>query len=171
MRGHPDFDFLVRRQQQLSATGDAGESLTPGVTRVLVAESSRMLAEALILAIDVEPSVEPIGYAVDGWEVLELTESLCPDVVVLGPRLKSLSSITLTRLLDECWPHVRVVVLTEPQRPEQIGAALAAGAAGCLPLNRSADELIDVITHASVRPLRLAGAEPAFCALEEASLV
>jgi DNA-binding NarL/FixJ family response regulator len=171
MRGHPDFDFLVRRQQQLSASGHAYDAWAPGATRVLIAESSRMVAEALILAIDVEPSLEPIGYAVDGWEALELTESLCPDVIVVGPRLKSLSSLTLTRLLTECWPHVSVIVLTETHMPEQIGEAQAAGAADCLPLDRSADELIDAIATASVRPLRLADTGAAFYAHAEASLV
>jgi DNA-binding NarL/FixJ family response regulator len=156
MRGHPDFDFLVRRQQQLSDPGYAVESRASGATRVLIAQSSRMLAEALMLAIDVEPWLEPIGYALDGWEALELTETLCPDVVVVGPSLKSLDSLTLTRLLNECWPNVRVVVLTDAQAHDQVAEAHAAGAAGCLPLERSADDLIDAIATANLRPLRLA---------------
>jgi DNA-binding NarL/FixJ family response regulator len=158
MRGHPDFDFLLRRQQQLSESGRAVDSWPIGTTRVLLAQSSRMLAEALMLAIDVEPSLEPIGYALDGWDVLELTERLDPDVIVVGPNLKGLDSFTLTRLLDECWPEVRVVMLTEPQVPDQVGKAQAAGAAGCLPLDRSAEELIEAITAATVRGLRLAEA-------------
>lgn len=156
MRGHPDFDFLLRRQQQLSESGHAVDSWALGTTRVLLAQPSRMLAEALMLAIDVEPSLEPVGFALDGWEALELTERLGPDVIVVGTNLKSLDGFTLTRLLDECWPDVRVVMLTEPQFPDQVGQAQAAGAAGCLPLDRSADELIEAITAATVRPLRLA---------------
>jgi DNA-binding NarL/FixJ family response regulator len=109
-----------------------------------------------MLALDVEPSLEPIGYALNGWEALELTESLGPDVLVVGPNLRSVDSLTLTRLVNECWPEVRVVVLTEPQALDYAGQAHAAGAAGCLPLDRSADELIEAITGATVRPLRLA---------------
>jgi DNA-binding NarL/FixJ family response regulator len=158
MRGHSD--FLLRRQQQLSDS-HAVRSRALGTTRVLLAQSSRMLAEALMLALDVEHSVEPIGYALDGWEALELTETLSPDVVVVGPNLKGLDSLTLTRLLDECWPEVRVVVLTEVHRPDQVGQAQAAGAADCLTLDHSADELIEAVTAATVRPLRLADAPPA----------
>jgi DNA-binding NarL/FixJ family response regulator len=160
MRGHLDLDFLVRRQQQLSGIGRPVESGASGPTRVLVAQSSRLVAEALMLAIDAEPSLEPIGYAIDGWEALELIESLCPDVVVAGPSLKSLDVLTLTRLLNECWPHVRVVVLTDAPGLDHVGQAHAAGAAGCVLVDRSADELIDAITTATLRPLRLAERRP-----------
>ena len=162
MRGHPDLEFLVRRQEQLR-----GYPLgwTPGLTRVLFAQSSRMLVEALMFVLERDPSLEPIGYALDGWEALELTESLCPDVVVVGPTLGSLDSLTLTRLLDECWPHVRVIVLTEGE--DRSGRAFAAGAAGSVAVERSAEDLIDaiVMASASIRPLRVAE-----CADAEASL-
>ena len=49
-------------------------------------------------------------------------------------------------------------MLTEPQVPDQVGQAQAAGAVRCLPLDHSADELIEAITAATVRGLRLAEA-------------
>jgi DNA-binding NarL/FixJ family response regulator len=157
MRGHPDFDFLLRRQQQLGESVAAYGSWAHGTTRVLLAQSSRLLAESLMVALDLEPSLEPIGYALDGWEALELTETLDPDVIVVGPNLRNMDSLTLTRLLNECWPEVRVLVLRETDRLDQVGQALAAGAAGCLAVDRSPDELIEAIAAASVRPpLRLA---------------
>ena len=156
MRGHPDLEFLVRRQQQLNESERDAAFFVPGSLRVLLAESNRMVAEALMLAIDVEPSLEPIGYALEGWEALELTESLRPDVVVLGQHLAGLDCLTLTGLLKEYWPHVRVVVLAEAQAPDQVGRALAAGAADCVSLDCSADELIDAIAAAAARSSRLA---------------
>jgi DNA-binding NarL/FixJ family response regulator len=62
----------------------------------------------------------------------------------------------LTGLLKEYWPHVRVVVLAEAQAPDQVGRALAAGAADCVSLDCSADELIDAIAAAAARSSRLA---------------
>jgi DNA-binding NarL/FixJ family response regulator len=132
MRGHPDFEFSA-----------------PGSTRVLLAESSRIFAEALMSAIDVDPLLEPIGYALDSWEALELVETLDPDVVVVGPRLKDLDGLTLAHLLNELWPRVRVLVLAETDAGHP-------PAADSLPLDRSADELLDAIAAASVRPPRLA---------------
>jgi DNA-binding NarL/FixJ family response regulator len=134
MRGHPDFEFLLRRQEQLNA------SKAPSSTRVLVAESNRLVAEALMLAIDVEPRFEPIGYALDGWEAIELTETLGPDVIVIGAKLAGLDAFTLTGLLEEFWPSISTVRLTDRR-------SLAAD--GCVSLDRSADELIDAITAAA----------------------
>jgi DNA-binding NarL/FixJ family response regulator len=130
MRGHPDFEFLLRRQAQLNAPNRSGTAIAPGSTRVLVAESSRLVAEALMLAIDIEPTLEPIGYALDGWEAIDLAETLCPDVIVVGAQLGGLDAFTLAGLVKEFWPSVRVIRLS---------------------LDYSADELIDAIAAASAR--------------------
>ena len=137
MREHADSEFLFRRQQRLAAE-------LPGSIRVLVAEPNRMVAEALMIAIDIEPSVEPIGYALDGWAALELVESLDPDVIVVGRNLGGLDSRTLARLLNEHWPHIRVVMLTNATSPAPEGAY-------ALPLDCSTDELIDAIGTVSAR--------------------
>jgi DNA-binding NarL/FixJ family response regulator len=150
MRGHPDMEFMLRRQHRLSESDRDLAYRASGPIRVLFAESSRMVAEALMLAIDLESSLEPIGYALEGWEALELVESLRPDVVVVGPRLPGLDGLTLNRLLNELWPPVRVVLLTDSQVPD------ATDAVEYLPLDRSADELIETITAASASRPRLA---------------
>ena len=137
MREHSDSEFLFRRHQRLAAEREL-DSGSPGSIRVLLAEPNRMIAEALMISIDIEPSVEPIGYALDGWSALELVESLAPDVIVVGSKLGGLDSLTLARLLNEHWPRVRVVMLREAHGP-------AADIAYCLPLDCSTDELIDAI--------------------------
>jgi DNA-binding NarL/FixJ family response regulator len=142
MRGHPDFEFLLRRQEQLNASNRDRALAAPGSTRVLVAESNRLVAEALMLAIDVEPTLEPIGYALDGWEAIELTGSLGPDVIVIGAKLAGLDAFTLTGLLKDFWPSVSTIRLTDWR---------SSAADGCVSLDRSADELIDAITAAAAQ--------------------
>lgn len=149
MRGHPDFEFLLRRQEQLNASNREAALGAPGSIRVLVAESNRLVAEALMLAIDVEPTLEPIGYALDGWEAIELTASLGPDVIVIGAKLAGLDAFTLTGLLRDFWPNVSTIRLTDWRSP---------AADGCVSLDRSADELIDAITAAAVLGSRSAPA-------------
>ena len=156
MIGQPDFDFLLEPQEWLSASDRAVASGIRGSTRVLFAECNRMVAEALMLAIEIEPSLDPIGYALGGWEALELTENLSPDVVVVGPQLAGLEAFPILRLLNELYPRVRLVVLTETADGEQAAPVPVAAAADYLPLDRSTDELIDAITAASARPSRLA---------------
>ncbi len=154
MRGQADFDFLFEPQQWLSESDRAVGSGARGSTRVLFAESNRMVAEALMLAIEIEPSLDPIGYALGGWEALELMESLRPDVIVVGPQLAGEDGFPVMRLLTELYPRVRLVVLTETEDGDQ-AAHDPAAAVDYLPLDRSTDELIDAIGAASARPNRL----------------
>jgi len=105
-----------------------------------------MFQDSAPLHAPVVTSVEPIGYALDGWSALELVESLDPDVIVVGPRLTGLDSVTLARLLDEHWPRIRVVMLIDPTRHRP-----APDGSYGLPLDCSTDELIDAIGTVSVR--------------------
>ena len=148
MREQPGFDFLYEPQRWRSESVPAVASGARGSTRVLFAESNRMVAEALMLAIEIEPSLDPIGYALGGWEALELTESLRPDVIVVGPRLAGEDGFPVTRLLTELYPRVRLVVLTETEGRDQAPQE-PADAVDYLPLTRSTDELIDVTAGGS----------------------
>jgi chemotaxis response regulator CheB len=143
MRGHPDFEFLLRRQAQLDASSRNATATALGSTRVLVAESNRLVAEALMLAIDVEPALEPIGYALDGWEAIDLAETLCPDVVVVGPELVGFDAFTLVGLLKEFWPSIRVIRLTDADCADSRDRRATADRN--VSLDHSADELIDAI--------------------------
>jgi DNA-binding NarL/FixJ family response regulator len=154
MRGQPDFDFRFEPQQWLSTPERSAASGARGPTRVLFAESNRMVAEALMLAIEIEPSLDPIGYALGGWEALELMESLRPDVIVVGPQLAGEEDFPVLRLLTELYPRVRLVVLTETGGRDQ-AAQDPVTAVDYLPLDRSTDELIDAIGAAFARPNRL----------------
>jgi DNA-binding NarL/FixJ family response regulator len=160
MRGHPDFEFLLRRQAQLDASSRSVAATPLDSTRVLIAESNRMVAEALMLAIDVEPALEPIGYALDGWEAIELAETLSPDVVVVGPKLVGLDAFTLVGLLNEFWPSVQVIRLTTSGVSDR--RARRSATERCISLDRSADELVEAIAAAARGAVAPARAEATY---------
>jgi hypothetical protein len=58
--------------------------------RVLVAHQSRLTAEALMFILDSDPTLEPIGYALDVHEAIQLAILLEPDVVVASPEFAGL---------------------------------------------------------------------------------
>ena len=151
MRGHSEFDVRFERPLRLTRPGRPDVLGEPGTIRVLFAESDRLVAEALMSAIDVEQSLEPIGYALDTWDLLELTESLIPDVIVVGPHVRGLDGEALTRLLNELFPCTRVVLLTAAPR----AAADADGPTSYLPLDGSTEDLINAIVEAPTHPARL----------------
>src|SRR5207248_1979260 len=53
-------------------------------TRVMVVDDSRLVAEALMFTLESDPALEPIGYALDGWEALELISAFQPDALLVG---------------------------------------------------------------------------------------
>jgi DNA-binding NarL/FixJ family response regulator len=123
-------------------------------TRVLVVDDSRLVAEALMFTLESDPQLEPIGYALDGWEALELISELDPDVLLVGSELVGLDSLAFTRLVHMVWPRVLIIVLAQTQVPHEVEEAYGLGAADYLPKDRSADELLDAINAACARRTR-----------------
>jgi DNA-binding NarL/FixJ family response regulator len=128
------------------------ESASRDCLRVLVACEGRLVAEAMMLSLECDLQLRPIGYALDGWEALAFTASLAPDVVVLGPRLPGLNPVEFSRLAHELFPQLVLIMLCEQLVPADVRAAFEVGVADCFPVTRSVDELLLTITSARARP-------------------
>jgi DNA-binding NarL/FixJ family response regulator len=102
------------------------------MTRVLLVEDQRTLAEALAIAIDAQPDLECVGAVSTAEEGLLLARARAPDVVLMDVHLPGADGISGTRLIKAERPDVRVFVLTADATPELFAAAFAAGAAGFL---------------------------------------
>jgi DNA-binding NarL/FixJ family response regulator len=126
-------------------------SATSDRLRVLVAEDNRLVAEALMFSLDTDPKLEAIGYALNGWEALEYIETLDPDVVLVGPRLRGLDPIGFCQFTHELFPNVLLIMLCERLIPAAVESAYAVGVADCLPMARSVDELLRAISDAQTR--------------------
>ena len=122
-----------------------------GRLRVLVAEESRLLAEALMFSLETDPKLEPVGYALDGWEGLDYIGSLKPDVVLVGPHLAGLTPLRFAQFGHELYPNVLVITLCYQLVPEVVESAYALGVDDVLPLNRSVDQLLRSISDARLR--------------------
>jgi DNA-binding NarL/FixJ family response regulator len=123
----------------------------PGRLRVLIAEDSRLVAEALMFALDSDPRLDAIGYGLDGWEALELAATHEPDVVLVGARLSGLDQFEFSRLVHELLPNALLILLCDRLVPADVEAAYAIGAADYLPTSRSADQLLHAISAARTR--------------------
>ena len=93
---------------------------------MLVADESRLIAETLMFAFGTNERLEPVGYALDGWEAVELATALEPDVIVVGAELDGLDSLSFVRLADRIWPRTRIVLLADEHSLEA-GAAHSVG--------------------------------------------
>lgn len=135
------------------------------VTRVLVADTQALFAEAVGTALDQEPDIEVIRqYPTRGRDALETIEGHQPDVVVYDNWMLEVNGPTATRALASSAPATKVLVLSWYHGPVHIQTALSAGAAGFLPKSLRFEQLIDAVRRA-------AGGDPLVFGEELARLV
>ena len=93
-------------QVQLGGSGD------PPTTTVLIVDDHRAFAEALGIAIDLQPDLEQVGAATTVEEAMGIVSDASPDVVLMDIRLPGTDGIEGVRMIKELDGQVRVVVLT-----------------------------------------------------------
>ena len=118
--------------------------------RVLIVDDHRSFAEALRLAIDMQPDLECVGIPETAGEAIEMATASCPDVVLMDVRLPDVDGIEATRRLKEVCPDASVLVVTAFSDVELLSRAAGAGASGFLPKESSIADFFDAIRAAGV---------------------
>ncbi|KOG61336.1 hypothetical protein ADK76_13955 [Streptomyces griseoflavus] len=126
------------------------------MTRVLVVEDQRTLAEALELAIGAQPDLECVGTVETVERALPLARA-GTDVVLMDVHLPGTDGISGTSLLKTAAPALRVLILTGDPRPRLLAAAAAAGAAGFLTKDSALPDILAAIRAPATGPLLVAG--------------
>lgn len=85
--------------------------------------------------------IRVIGESPDGFDALEKTRALRPNVVLMDYYISGLDGVTTTRLLRQEFPDVNVILLNSSDEEEDILAAAAAGAQGYLLKTMDAEAL------------------------------
>jgi DNA-binding NarL/FixJ family response regulator len=120
--------------------------------RVLICDDeprARQALKALLLTREVTCQDESLariqvaGEARDGYEAVQLVETVLPEVIVIDACMPGMNGLEATRFIKKNWPDVRVVMLT--MYPDQRTAALDAGADAFLLKGCLAETLIDTI--------------------------
>jgi DNA-binding NarL/FixJ family response regulator len=102
------------------------------VTRVLLVDDDALVRSGLRMMLAGAESVEVVGEAGDGREVLAAVDRHRPDVVLMDIRMPQLDGIAATRLVRSQPQAPEVIVLTTFDADELVLRALRAGAAGFL---------------------------------------
>jgi DNA-binding NarL/FixJ family response regulator len=100
--------------------------------RVLIADDQRVVREGLEMVLGLLPEVAVVGSVSDGHEAVTQAASLHPDIVLMDLRMPRCDGVEATRLLRECEPDIKVVVLTTYADDRSVIDALQAGARGYL---------------------------------------
>jgi|tagenome__1003787_1003787.scaffolds.fasta_scaffold20336653_1 DNA-binding NarL/FixJ family response regulator len=113
--------------------------------RLVVADDHPIVRWGLVTLLGEQPGAEVVGEATDGFEAIELTRTLRPDVVVLDVSMPGCNGIKATSLLHRSHPGVRVVLVSALGWPSMPAAARLAGAHRYVAKSAPAAELLAAV--------------------------
>jgi len=124
------------------------------MTRVLLADDQDMVRSGLRMILELA-AIEVVGEADDGAEAAALAAELRPDVVLMDVRMPGTDGIEGTRRIVKAQLPSRVLILTTFDLDRHVYDALAAGAAGFLLKDATAQQLVSAVerTAAGEAPL------------------
>jgi DNA-binding NarL/FixJ family response regulator len=115
------------------------------VIRVLIVDDDPLVRSGLKMLLAGAPSIEVVGEATDGREVLGEVDRHRPDVVLMDIRMPQLDGIAATQLVRRQPSPPAVLVLTTFDADELVMRALQAGAAGFLLKDTAPQEIVRAI--------------------------
>jgi DNA-binding NarL/FixJ family response regulator len=98
--------------------------------KVLLADDHRLMIAGVRAALAGAEDIEVVGEALNGAQVLPLTNRLRPDLVLLDLSMPLMDGLACLAQLRQRFPEIKVVILSAYSDPERIAAALRAGANG-----------------------------------------
>ena len=113
-------------------------------TTVIIADDHRIVREGLRAMLDAA-DIETVAETADGWEAIEQTRRLVPDVVVMDVSMPGLNGVDATRRIMSLGVASRVLALSAHGSEQYLRDMLQAGAAGYLLKACAGDELIIAI--------------------------
>jgi len=111
-------------------------------TSILLADDHHLVRQGLRALLAAEPDFHLVGEAADAREVVDLSERLRPDVLVLDLLMPGINGLSALRQVVKCAPKTRVIILSMCSSEAYVSEALQEGAAGYVLKSSRADELI-----------------------------
>lgn len=113
--------------------------------RVLIVDDHAIVREGQMALIDTEPGMEVVGEAQDGFEAIEMTDKLQPDVILMDLEMPRKGGIEAIGEIKAENPDARILVLTSYTEDEKVYSAIKAGAQGYLLKDSSPNEILAAI--------------------------
>jgi DNA-binding NarL/FixJ family response regulator len=113
--------------------------------RLLLADDQEIFRQGLATMLSVEADLEIAGQAANGQEAIEAAERLQPHVILMDVQMPICNGVQATQAIHECYPWIRILVLTTFDDDEYILQSLQVGALGYLLKRTPASEIATAI--------------------------
>jgi two-component system, NarL family, response regulator NreC len=114
-------------------------------TKILLADDHAILRQSLCRALGMEPDIEVVGEAENGYTALKLVQELSPAVVIMDIGMPDLNGIEATRIIKRDFPSIKVIGLSMHSNDKYIREMFRAGASGYLLKNCPFEELREAV--------------------------
>jgi DNA-binding NarL/FixJ family response regulator len=113
--------------------------------RLLLADDQDIFRQGLATMLSIEPDLEIAGQAVNGEDAIEAAKQLQPHVILMDVQMPICNGVQATQIIHECYPWIRILVLTTFDDDEYILQSLQVGALGYLLKRTPAPEIAAAI--------------------------
>jgi NarL family two-component system response regulator LiaR len=117
--------------------------------RILIADDHHVVRQGLRAYLRVDPELEVVGEAENGFDAVRLARRLRPDVVLMDLIMPELDGIAATRQIRGELPDIEVMALTSVLEDASVVEAVRAGAIGYLLKDTKAPQLREAIKAAA----------------------
>ncbi len=119
------------------------------MVRVIIADDHAIFREGLTKLLKEVCDVEVVGTAKDGKEVVEKTQRLLPDIVIMDISMPILDGVQAAREIKRDFPHVKVILLTMHKSAQFAKCALLPEISGYVLKDEAFSELVSAIRAVS----------------------
>lgn len=112
---------------------------------VLLVDDHILVLEGIRARLDQEAGITVVGQAIDGQEALALVKTLEPDVVMMDVSMPIMNGIEATKIFQEQYPDLKVLILSMHDNREYISQLMLHGANGYILKDVSAEEMVRAI--------------------------
>ncbi len=117
--------------------------------RVLLVDDHLVFAQALQIALDLQPDMEVVGVVGEGLEASREVVRVSPDVVIMDYGLPDVSGSVATQAIKELRPAVQVVMLTSYADIPVLLESLKAGVSGFLSKEKAIADVVEAVRLAA----------------------
>lgn len=115
----------------------------------MVVDDHAVVRQGLIACLKSDAELDVVGEASSGADIGPILMRATPDVVLMDLSMPDVDGIQATRRALAARPEVRVVMLTTFSEPDQVNAALDAGAVGYVLKDADPEEIIRAVKSAA----------------------
>ncbi|MCE1239655.1 MAG: two-component system response regulator NarL [Azonexaceae bacterium] len=117
-------------------------------TRVLVIDDHPLFRRGVCQLLELAPGFCIVGEAAGGQEGIARAHELDPDLILLDLNMKGMNGLETLRVLRDLEIDARIIILTVSNAPDDLIAAIRAGADGYVLKDNDPDDILQLIDSA-----------------------